>query len=115
MDEVRGGKMFWRQLNSRFGYGQIRILGSYEKRKLWGLRPHSPLKIKKDSNPALLFACRAQQGGKEKRKAWGLLAPKPLAGAPRPQTPSVGTSHTNHDIMRPARSADAVQHIYHHQ
>ena len=29
MDEVHGGKMFWRQLNSRFGYGQIRILGSY--------------------------------------------------------------------------------------
>ena len=29
MDEVRGDKMFWRQLNSRFGYGQIRNLGSY--------------------------------------------------------------------------------------
>ena len=29
MDEVHGGKMFWRQLNSRFGYGQIRNLGSY--------------------------------------------------------------------------------------
>ena len=29
MDEVHGGKMFWRQLNSRFGNGQIRNLGSY--------------------------------------------------------------------------------------
>ena len=29
MDEVHGDKMFWRQLNSRFGYWQIRNLGSY--------------------------------------------------------------------------------------
>ena len=33
MDEVRGGKMFWCQLNSRFEYGQIRNLGSYVKTK----------------------------------------------------------------------------------
>ena len=29
----------------------------------------------KDSKPALLSACREQQGGKEKRQEWGLLAP----------------------------------------
>ena len=27
MDEVHGDKMFWCKLNSRFGYGQTRILG----------------------------------------------------------------------------------------
>ena len=57
MDEVRGGKMFWRQLNSRFAYGQIRHLGSYKdsnpprcprsanngnKRIPWTIRPHGP-------------------------------------------------------------------------
>ena len=49
-----------------------------EKRKAWGLRPHTPLKIKnKRFKPSLLPACREQQGGKEKRQAWGLFAPIP--------------------------------------
>ena len=29
MDEVRGGKMFWRKLNSRFRGVRTRTLGSY--------------------------------------------------------------------------------------
>ena len=48
-------------------------------RKLWGLRPQTPVKIKnkKDSYPSPLSAFREQRGGKGKRKAWGLFAPKP--------------------------------------
>ena len=63
MDEVRGGKMFWRQLNSRFGYGQIRILGSY----------------KKDSNPALVVRVHANnRAGTNKKEAMGASPPNPL-------------------------------------
>ena len=51
--------------------------GGKGKRKLWGLRPQTPLKIKR-FKPCPRSAFREQQGGKEKRKAWGLFAPKPL-------------------------------------
>ena len=60
MDEVRGGKMFWRQLNSRFGYGANSEPGQLQRFK-----------------PALLFACREQQGGKGKREEWGAVRPHP--------------------------------------
>ena len=61
MDEVHGGKMFWRQLNSRFRGVQTRILGSCRKR----------------FKPALLPAFREQQGGKKKGKkgSYGGFAP----------------------------------------
>ena len=66
MDEVRGGKMFWRQLNSRFGYGQIRNLGSYKKTKIQTL-------------PAVRVPrTTGREGKREKREAWGLFVPKPL-------------------------------------
>ena len=36
-------------------------------------------------------------GREGKRQEWGLFAPKPPTGAPRPQTPSVGSPHIGHD------------------
>ena len=73
---------------------QARILGSYrfislsvarvprtteregKKRKLWGLRPQTPMKIKnKRFKPSLLSAFREQQGGKGKRGSHGGSAP----------------------------------------
>ena len=58
--------MFWRQLNSRFGYGQIRILGSYIKR----FKPSLVVRVP-----------RTTREGRKKGSMWWLLAPTPPAGA----------------------------------
>ena len=47
MDEVHGGKMFWRQLNSRLGYGKIRNTAEPGQgtRKLWAPAPNPPTRV----------------------------------------------------------------------
>ena len=60
MDEVHGGIFI------RFAEVLVRCLCFH----------FSPYVVYKDSIPALLPACREQQGGKGKRKLWG-LCPQP--------------------------------------
>ena len=65
--------------------------------KLWGLRPQTPLKIKKRFKPALLSALREQQGGKKKRGRMGAIRPQTPNQEQSSWTSSVGASHTRHD------------------
>ena len=78
------------------GLNSFNCPGSRTQESYGGLRPQTPMKIKR-FKPSLLSAFREQQRGKEKRERMGAIRPQTPNQEQCPWTPSAGTSHVRHD------------------